>query len=168
MSGDPLTAVEHEQRGLVKGHVRVHGLDHADVVDAASQMREDLTDRDPTLPSPLELEGRAHQMSGSAFGFQIAGRIGLAVILLQHRLVVERVDMGGSAVQEEKDDLFGLAREVGRPGSQHRQRTLGLGQQAGGGYHAEAGAYATEQLSPIYQGSWRLHQASLYTRTHSS
>ena len=67
-------------------------------------------------------------MSGSAFGFQIAGRIGLTVILLQHRLVVELVDVGGSAVQEEKDDLFGLAREVGRPGGQHRQRTLILGQ----------------------------------------
>ena len=66
----------------------------------------------PLLPYLLELERRPHQVAGLALGLQLAGRHGLAVVLVQHRLGIERVHLRQAAVQEEEDYVLGFGREV--------------------------------------------------------
>ncbi len=105
-------AVHQHQRRLMIGDVGVHRADHADVVDHPGRVREQVADFDPALAVLLELEGRAHGRAGLALGGQI-GRHRLAVVAVEHRLGVERVDVRRPAVHEQVDDPLG-------PGSQRR------------------------------------------------
>ena len=94
------------------GHVGLHRPDHADVVDALAHMREDLADLDPALAVGLELEGRAERSACLPLGTQVAHRQGLAVVLRQLGLGVERVDLRRSAVHEQVDHPLGLGGEL--------------------------------------------------------
>ncbi len=59
-----LAAVHEQQRRLVIGHVGVHGADDADVVDAASRVREQVADLDADFAVPLKAEGRGEGGAG--------------------------------------------------------------------------------------------------------
>ena len=67
------------------------------------------------------MNGDAQQVAGLALRLQIAGGHRLAVILGQHRLRIERVHLRRSAIQEQKDDVLGLRREVRRFGRERRR-----------------------------------------------
>ena len=102
------------------GHVCLHGTDHRDVVDALPDVGKNLTDFDPALTVALELEGRPENGTGSAFGDQVHARGEfLAVVFIERRFVVEGIDVGRTAVQEQVNHAFGLGGEVWLP---RRQR----------------------------------------------
>ena len=100
------------------GPVRIHGTDHAAIVDAGADFRKDIADLNAALAVLLEAEGRFQQVAGLALGLQIAGGHGLAVVLIEHRLGVEGIHLRGAAVQKKEDDAFRFGREVGRFGGE--------------------------------------------------
>ena len=77
----------------------------------------------------------------------------LAVVLVEHRLGVERVDLRRPAVHEQVDDVLRLRREVRllRRERVERRRRRGerrvVGEHAGEAEHAEAGAAAGEHVA---------------------
>ena len=122
------------------------------------RLGEQLADLDAALAVLRELERRAHGRAGLALGAQIAAGQRLAVILVQQRLGIERVDLRRPAVHEQVHDLLGLAGKVRRLGRQRSaappavaarraaQQPVG-GQHAGQAQHAEAHAAAGEHLA---------------------
>ena len=102
------------------GHVGLHRTDHRDVVDALADVGKDLADFDPALSVALELEGRPHDGPGSAFGDQVhaLGEL-LAVVFVEGRFGVERIDVGRTAAQEQVNHALGLGGKVWLP---RRQR----------------------------------------------
>jgi hypothetical protein len=101
----------------------MHGTNNADVVDAFSHLRKYFAHFDSALAVLFETERRAQQISGLALGFQVGRRHRLAVVLGKQRLRIEGINLRRPAVEEEKDDMLGFGREVGRFGC---QRTSGL------------------------------------------
>ena len=71
----------------------------------------------------LELERRLHQVAGLALGQDGAAGQGLPVVLVEHRLVVERVHVRHAAVHHQEDDALGSRLEV-QPG-QHAALAAG-------------------------------------------
>ena len=108
------------------GHVCLHGTDHRDVVDALPDVGKNLTDFDPALTVALELEGRPHNGTGSAFGDQVhAPGEFLAVVFVECRLVVEGIDVGRTAAQEQVNHAFGLGGKVWLPRRQREVEVAG-------------------------------------------
>ena len=115
-----VSAVHQQDRRYMVGHVGLHGTDHRDVVDALPDVGKNLTDFDPALTVALELEGRPHHGTGSAFGDQVhAPGEFLAVVFVEGRFVVEGIDVGRTAAQEQVNHAFGLGGKVWLP---RRQR----------------------------------------------
>ena len=105
--------VEFQQGSPVPRVGPVHRVDHAEVVHAPGQMREQLADRDPALAVLPEPERRAEQIPRLARHHPRLGeRQGLAVVALQERLMVERVDLRRPAVHEQEDDPLRAGREM--------------------------------------------------------
>ena len=109
-----VAAVHQHQRRLVVGHVGVHRADHADVVDHAAAVwaNSSLT----SMPLwPYFWNGTASAAPRRSCA-RCAGwaRQRLAVVLVEQRLGVERVDVRRPAVHEQVDDPLGLAGEVRR------------------------------------------------------
>ena len=90
-------------------HIGMHGADHGDIVNALGNMRENLRHFDAALPVLVELEGRAEAGSRLALGRKGGIGQGLAVILRQHRLGIERVHMTGPAIHKQEDHALGFA-----------------------------------------------------------
>src|SRR2546425_2280281 len=124
---------------------------------ALAQSREDLADLDAALPASLEGERRAHEVAGLPLGLRISARHRLAVVLVQKRFRVERINLRQAAVQEKEDDVFGLGGEVRRfriewPGE--GVLDAGLGERSvervGEGYQAEPAAHPAQRLAAGY------------------
>src|SRR4051794_26033703 len=118
------------------GHFRVHGTNHADIVDGRSYAREDLAYLDPALAALLETERRAHQVARFALSAKISARKRLTIELVKRRLRVERIHLRQAAVQEQKYDVFSTRGKV---------RFLGTSairlQQTAQPHHSEAAAH---------------------------
>lgn len=130
------------------GDVCVHGADDAEVVGAGGDVREDVGDFETALAVALEFVGRPHEGAGLAFGAEVFAWHGLAVEAVEFRFGVEGVDLGGAAVGEDVDDVFGFAAELGGVGD---ERVGGGGvsgvEEAVGGYCAETHAAALEEVA---------------------
>src|SRR6202167_6622831 len=100
-----MAAVHQEERWLMVRDLRVHRANHADVVNRVSQLGENLTDLDAALAAAAEVERRAEQIAGLALTQQVAAGDGLATVLLQHRLGIERVHLGGTVVGKEEVEV---------------------------------------------------------------
>jgi len=107
-------------------HVCLHGTDHRDVVDALADVGKNLTDFDPALTVALELERRPENGTGPAFGYQVhaPGKF-LAVVFVEARFVVEGIDVGRTAVQEQVNHAFGLGGKVWLLGRQRGVEVAG-------------------------------------------
>src|SRR4249919_2565289 len=87
--------------------VAVHRADHTYIVDAATQLGENIADLDTTLTILLETERRSHQIANLHDNAAAADRFGswhrLAVVLVEHWLGIEGIDLRWAAVEEQKD-----------------------------------------------------------------
>src|SRR2546422_10780105 len=100
------------------GDVGYHGPNNTEFIDDLRRVRKQLADFNPVLSILLESERGLHQIPGGELGAGRLVRQRLAVVLVQQRLVVERVDLREPALQEDDDDMFRLGGEVrsfGRP-----------------------------------------------------
>ena len=93
----------------------MHGTDDAKVVRMFPKMMKDLADGDPALPVPLEGEGRREGPTGLAFGLEVNGN-SLARIFPQDGLGVKSIDLGGSTIAEDVNDVLGLGMKMGGEG----------------------------------------------------
>ena len=156
--------VHHQQRRLVIRVVGVQRAEHADVVDAAGDVREEVGDLDAALAARPRRERRGHELAASCGGPVIdRGRRGLAGVLLQGRLGVEGVDVRRPAVHEQEDHPLRPRGEVRRPGGQRigRDRRLrrrpgprtpaGPDQEPGVGQHAPQAQRAEPAADPAEQ-----------------
>src|SRR5260370_6314460 len=113
---------------------------HAQIVSARAQLREDLADLQAALPVTLKCERRFKQVAGLALRTQVASRNRLAVILAQLRFGVERVHLRGSAVQEQVDHALGFGPGMRRLWKQRIGSSLRSGH-AAESHHAESCAH---------------------------
>ena len=100
--------VELQQRGAVIDAIADHRADHAKVVHARGDIRKQRADRNAALAVLLERPWRLHQAADIVLAERQAAleRHRLAVILVQARLWIERVDARRPAVHEQEDDAF--------------------------------------------------------------
>jgi hypothetical protein len=96
------------------GHLGLYRPDHANVVDAFADLGKNVADFDSALPVLLKSERGAHQVPGLGFGHERSAGHRLAIVLGQHRLGIERIHLGDSAVHEQEDHVFCLGGEVSR------------------------------------------------------
>ena len=130
------------------GDIGVHGADDAEVVGAGGDVREDVGDFETALAVALEFVGRPHERAGFAFGAEVFAWHGLAVEAVEFRFGVEGVNLGGAAVGEDVDDVFGFAAELGGVGDERVGRGGFCGGEEGlGGDGTEAHAAALEEVA---------------------
>jgi hypothetical protein len=113
-----LAAVHQAQRRLMIRHVGVHRADHAEIVGESADFFEHLAHFKPALAAFGEFERRFETRAGRALRFEHV-RQRLAVVLVQHRLRVERIDVRGAAVHEEMHHALRLRLKM-RPFQRHR------------------------------------------------
>ena len=72
-------------------------------VDALPDVGKNLADFDPALTAALELEGRPHKGTGSAFGYQVIMLLGILAVGYLSRAGCggRSIDVGQTAVQEQ-------------------------------------------------------------------
>src|SRR4029079_11166721 len=88
-------------------------VEEADVVDALGRVGKERADLDAAFAVLLKFPRRFEQVAGGGelhAGF-VEGK-GLAVVTVEQRLGIERVDLRGTPRHEQKDDSFGLRREM--------------------------------------------------------
>jgi hypothetical protein len=126
--------LQERDRGIVVDRLRVHRPDNTEVVDDAGGVREEVGDPRAVLPVLAEAEDRSRERDGRLVPrharqpLPLAHRVGqlLAVARVQHRLVVERLDLRGATRHEEVNDPL-------RPGgmvqlsAQHTTASRGVG-----------------------------------------
>ena len=128
----------------------------------------------PLWPYRANLNGDRIARAGLALGAQVGAGQRLAVVLVEQRLGIERVDLRRPAVHEQVHDPLCLAGEVRllvAPAPRHwlrggrrRQRSVGR-QHAGQAEHAKTRAAAAQHLAPESGGplassvEWLVHQA---------
>ena len=146
-----LAAVHEQQRGFVVGDIRLHRADDAHVVDVLGDVGEEVGNGDARLTVAAEGKGGFEGRSGATLGLVADGDL-LAVPLVEGRLGVKGVDVGGTAVGKDVDDAFGTAGELGVPGRE------GLGEATG------SGDLRTGAGIELPQGS---HEGSQAERAHA-
>ena len=114
-AGQDLAGVHLEHGRAVDRRVGRHRVQEGDVVDAGGQVREQVADVLAGLAVLLELPLRPDDPALVLLAASAERLDGdrLAVELVELGLVVEGVDLAGTAVHEEEDDALG-------PGRQHR------------------------------------------------
>ena len=108
------TGVEFEQGAPVSFVGAVDGFDDTEIVGAGPDEGKEVTDHGAAFGAGAEFPGRFSEVGG--FGKLDAGFFegqGFSVIADEGGFVVEGIDVGGTAVHEEKDDAFGAWRESG-------------------------------------------------------
>src|SRR5579864_4541009 len=106
------------------GHIRMHGANDANVVNALCGVWKDFAYFDAALAVLLKLVWRGERGPGLALRAQILAWQGLARELRQHRLGVEGVEVRRPAIHEKMNHALGLGREVRPP---RRQRMVAVG-----------------------------------------
>ena len=112
VAGQLVTAVHEVEGRDVIAVVRVHGPDHAEVVDEAADPGEDFGHQDAALTPSPESERGLHQVAGGAVGPDLGAGHGFPVVPVQLRFGVEAVHLGEAAVEEEEDHVFGTGGEM--------------------------------------------------------
>ncbi len=105
-----------QERGAVVDALPYHGADDAEIVGACADMRKKIAHRKAALPVVFEVPQGFHQRPG-LFIVKIQRAIdgqGLAVVAVETRLGVERVNAERPSVHEEKDYSLRLRGEMGR------------------------------------------------------
>ena len=108
------TGVEFEQGAPVSFVGAVDGFDDTEIVGAGPDEGKEVTDHGAAFGAGAEFPGRFSEVGG--FGKLDAGFFegqGFSVIADEGGFVVEGIDVGGTAVHEEKDDAFGAWSESG-------------------------------------------------------
>ena len=108
-----LAAIHQKQRWLVIRHVRLHGADHANVIDRFRRLRKKLAYFDPAAAIFLKRKRRAKRRAGLALRVQVHRQF-LAVIFRELRLRIECIHMRGAAIHEEMNHPFRLAGKLRR------------------------------------------------------
>src|SRR5262245_1589201 len=113
-------------------NVGVHGPNQTDTVGAFADMRKQFAHLHAAFTVFLEGELRAQQRACLPLGLNSPARQRLAMILVEHRLGIETIDLRKSTVHEKEDDMLcargvvnaslgPLARLSGRSGLRARQ-----------------------------------------------
>jgi hypothetical protein len=104
-----------------------HGSDDAEIVRTPCDVRKELTYGYAALPMLPECPRRLHEAANIVFaeGQSALERYGLAVILVQPRLRVERVDAGRSTVHEKENDTLDAGSDVGMFAPERARRLRG-------------------------------------------
>ena len=105
-------------------HVRVHRADDRNVVDALSDMLEELAHFDPALAIFLEFERRRKGRAGFPFRPEILHRQRFSSKSGQCWLRIERINVGRPAIGKDVDDMLGLGRKVRLFGRERIGKTL--------------------------------------------
>jgi hypothetical protein len=128
--------------------------DHAEVVGAAGQVRQELAQLEAALPMLPEFPRRAEELAGDdAREPQRSVRERLPGVGRDAGLGVEEIDVGGAAGHEEEDHALGAGAVMRRPRRDAAPRLfLRLRQEARQPDHAEAGARATKHFSSRHHG----------------
>ena len=137
------------------GDFGVDGTNPSDVVGDFAEVGPEFGDVHAALAVLLELEGRAHEGAGAAFGFDLDAGQRLAVVLIEHGLRVEAVDGGQAAVHEQEDDAFDALGVIEGSGAERAagavDEAFGSGNrlvhQASEGHHAETVADAAQSFA---------------------
>src|SRR5579862_7142563 len=160
-AGLRVTGVHHEHRGLVVRNVGVDRANEADVVGAFADVRKELADFDAALSVLLECERRLQERAGLSLSRHFAAGQRLAVVFLEHRLVIEAVDLRQAAVHVEKDHALGargmiefadvetrvLPAAAGETRSRDARRLQGFADEAREREHAESVADLAERVA---------------------
>ncbi len=149
-----VAAVHQHERRLVIRHLRLHRANDAQIVRVPRRLLKQAADLQAAVPVSLEFKRRRHRRPRFALGFQILHRQRLAVVAREHRLGVEGIDVGGTAVEEEVNDALGAGRKVGAARRERVERVDGLtcagdggvAQQRGEAERAHAHAAALQQF----------------------
>ena len=161
VAGEDFARVHLQHGRAVNGRIGRHRVKKGDVVHAGRQVGEEVADPLAALAVLLELPLRPDDaalvlLAAAAEGLDGDG---LAVEVVELRLVVEGVDVRRAAVHEEEDDALGLGRQrrrlrrervgelVVRLGGRGLVEEAGLREQAGQGDAGEAGAGFPEELA---------------------
>ncbi len=129
--------------------VRVHGPQHADVVDVTTEVRQEFADRNSAFSARTEAVRRRKQAAGRPFRDQIGSLGSLAGVLCQCRFRIEQVRLKRASVHEQVDDAFRSRCEMAAGGSCPRCRigeTL-LGQKRCRAEHSRYGRRLANQLA---------------------
>ena len=118
-SGELIAAEEKVNGGSVIYLLGVHALDEAYVVGDLPGVRHEVADPGAAFAILLVgLDGREElsfvgggRHRAETFAFHVTGRDGLSVAFFEFRLVVEKLEVGRTAVLEKKDDAFGFWRD---------------------------------------------------------
>ena len=104
----------HEEVSLcMLAELRGHAADHAEVIRHAADLREEIAHFTSRLPVAFEVPMR--RLNGAVvveLRLFHGSRHRLALELLEHRLVIERIDMRRPAAHVEKDDASCLRCEA--------------------------------------------------------
>ena len=101
----------------------VHPVDDTEIVDAAGNMRKQLTNPRARFTVLSEFPGRPEQIASLGRNYPwFVKRQRLAVISHQVGLEIECVYLGRATVHEQKDDTIGTRSKVRRSRSRHRFR----------------------------------------------
>src|SRR5262245_44972130 len=122
MAGDRHAKVKAKQRRSVVWPIGVHGANHANIIDPLGQVGKDIADLNTALSILLKVEGRLHQIASASLCLRITAWSRFAVILIEHWLRIESIDMGRPASHKEVNDMLGFRWEVG---SGSGERSLG-------------------------------------------
>ncbi len=125
-----------------------HGPHNTEFIDDLRRMRKQLADFDPVLSISLEAERGLHQVTGGELGARRLVRQRLPIVFVEQRFVIERVDLGEPALQEDDDHVFRLGSEVrgfGSPGVAHALGT-GRGDRREPG-HSESGGKLLQSIA---------------------
>ena len=131
-------------------HLARHRPDDGEVVDAFADVGEHAADRDAALAVLLEGERRGEDVAVVVeLGALDPGRHRLAVIAVEQRLGVERVDLGYASGHVQEDDVFGPCsrRAVSSPGKERRAK------HAVQGDRTEAGRDLGQHSPAAHQGA---------------
>jgi hypothetical protein len=130
----------------------MRGTHYAKLIDNPSHVGEQVADRDAALSAWLEWKRRCQQLL--RFSLSVSAWHQLPVVLGERRLGIEGVHMGGSAVQEQEDDVLG-------PGGEMRwadfQRSGGFAvtrQNAGQSQHSKAVSSDAQEFTASHQISF--------------
>ena len=147
-------AVEEVVRAGVLGELGGHRSDDAEFVGELRDVGEEIAHPGAGLTALLEGPGRLEDFADVVeLGlFELTDRLArvLPVMLLEHRLVVEGIDLGNPAFHEEKDHVPGLGREVAV--GEETGSGVGLLQEGGHGEAAEAEGGALENVAARLEG----------------
>ena len=160
----------HAERGVVVVRVAgVHAVDERDVIHAPGDLREKRADLLAALAVPFELPLGCFEKNPFVagpildFGMIPLGDL-LAVVTVELRLVVERVEMRHAAAQVDENDAPGFRRKMSLP----RRVLVGLflphhvGDQRR--HHHRAGDHRSQEMSAAWVVEERFH-VSLRTKT---